>query len=137
MPCYYCLFWEVYLKSNRNRNFDFRSEDISLPKYEDISMCREIHCSGDLYRTYWVAYEYNVVDFNESRKGIIGAILLKLLHEKRISIVQKRVGKKLINVVDLSLKEEAIKLYELKKFSASYSLIDERMQMKYIYRKNI
>lgn len=195
----------IYLKFKRNRNFDFGSAGISLPKYEDIPLCREIPCGGDLYRAYWVAYEYNVVDFNDSRNGIVGAILLKLLYEKRISIVQNdenrknfkidlsllehtdnnaendfidmlkesagenmiveneefkqwcklnyvkierlyttiiryatrnlvkdgyitqvKKGNKVKNVVDSRLKEEAIKLYGLKKFLASYSLIDER-----------
>lgn len=195
----------IYLKYNRNRNFDFGKEGIKLPKYDDIPLYRDIPCDGDLYRAYWVAYEYNVVNFNDSRNGLIGAILLKLLKENRIKIIsnkennknysidlsllehtdntaenefidmlkksagdnlvvendefknwcsynyftidrfytkviryetrnlikdgyitQIKKGNKIKNVVDSKLKEEAIKLYGLKKFMDSYSLIDER-----------
>lgn len=200
-----CIIGIIYLKYNRNRNFDFGKEGVKLPNYADIPLFRDIPCDGDLYRAYWVAYEYNIIDFNESRNGLIGAILLKLLKENRIKIIpneennhnygidismleytdnvaenefidmlkksagenliiendefkdwcnsnyliidrfytkviryetrnlikdgyikQVRKGRKIKNVVDSKLKQEAINLYGLKKFLASYSLIDER-----------
>lgn len=200
-----CIIGIIYLKYNRNRNFDFGKEGVKLPNYADILLFRDIPCDGDLYRAYWVAYEYNIIDFNESRNGLIGAILLKLLKENRIKIIpneennhnygidismleytdnvaenefidmlkksagenliiendefkdwcnsnylivdrfytkviryetrnlikdgyikQIRKGRKIKNVVDSKLKQEAINLYGLKKFLASYSLIDER-----------
>lgn len=200
-----CIIGIIYLKYNRNRNFDFGKEGVKLPDYADIPLFRDIPCDGDLYRAYWVAYEYNIIDFNESRNGLIGAILLKLLKENRIKIIpneennhnygidismleytdnvaenefidmlkksagenliiendefkdwcnsnylivdrfytkviryetrnlikdgyikQVRKGRKIKNVVDSKLKQEAINLYGLKKFLASYSLIDER-----------
>lgn len=200
-----CIIGIIYLKYNRNRNFDFGKEGVILPNYADIPLFRDIPCDGDLYRAYWVAYEYNIIDFNESRNGLIGAILLKLLKENRIKIIpneennhnygidismleytdnvaenefidmlkksagenliiendefkdwynsnylivdrfytkviryetrnlikdgyikQVRKGRKIKNVVDSKLKQEAINLYGLKKFLASYSLIDER-----------
>ena len=200
-----CIIGIIYLKYNRNRNFDFGKEGVKLPNYADIPLFRDIPCDGDLYRAYWVAYEYNIIDFNESRNGLIGAILLKLLKENRIKIIpneennhnygidismleytdniaenefidmlkksagenliiendefkdwcnsnylivdrfytkviryetrnlikdgyikQIRKGRKIKNVVDSKLKQEAINLYGLKKFLASYSLIDER-----------
>lgn len=200
-----CIIGIIYLKYNRNRNFDFGKEGVKLPNYSDIPLFRDIPCDGDLYRAYWVAYEYNIIDFNESRNGLIGAILLKLLKENRIKIIpneennhnygidismleytdnvaenefidmlkksagenliiendefkdwcnsnylivdrfytkviryetrnlikdgyikQIRKGRKIKNVVDSKLKQEAINLYGLKKFLASYSLIDER-----------
>lgn len=200
-----CIIGIIYLKYNRNRNFDFGKEGVKLPNYADIPLFRDILCDGDLYRAYWVAYEYNIIDFNESRNGLIGAILLKLLKENRIKIIpneennhnygidismleytdnvaenefidmlkksagenliiendefkdwcnsnylivdrfytkviryetrnlikdgyikQIRKGRKIKNVVDSKLKQEAINLYGLKKFLASYSLIDER-----------
>lgn len=152
-----------------------------------------------------IGLHMNIIDFNESRNGLIGAILLKLLKENRIKIIpneennhnygidismleytdnvaenefidmlkksagenliiendefkdwcnsnylivdrfytkviryetrnlikdgyikQIRKGRKIKNVVDSKLKQEAINLYGLKKFLASYSLIDER-----------
>ena len=200
-----CIIGIIYLKYNRNRNFDFGKEGVKLPNYADIPLFRDIPCDGNLYRAYWVAYEYNIIDFNESRNGLIGAILLKLLKENRIKIIpneennhnygidismleytdnvaenefidmlkksagenliiendefkdwcntnylivdrfytkviryetrnlikdgyikQIRKGRKIKNVVDSKLKQEAINLYGLKKFLASYSLIDER-----------
>ena len=200
-----CIIGIIYLKYNRNRNFDFGKEGVKLPNYADIPLFRDIPCDGDLYRAYWVACEYNIIDFNESRNGLIGAILLKLLKENRIKIIpneennhnygidismleytdnvaenefidmlkksagenliiendefkdwcnsnyliidrfytkviryetrnlikdgyikQVRKGRKIKNVVDSKLKQEAINLYGLKKFLASYSLIDER-----------
>ena len=200
-----CIIGIIYLKYNRNRNFDFGKEGVKLPNYADIPLFRDIPCDDDLYRAYWVAYEYNIIDFNESRNGLIGAILLKLLKENRIKIIpneennhnygidismleytdnvaenefidmlkksagenliiendefkdwcnsnylivdrfytkviryetrnlikdgyikQIRKGRKIKNVVDSKLKQEAINLYGLKKFLASYSLIDER-----------
>ena len=200
-----CIIGIIYLKYNRNRNFDFGKEGVKLPNYADIPLFRDIPCDGDLYRAYWVAYEYNIIDFNESRNGLLGAILLKLLKENRIKIIpneennhnygidismleytdnvaenefidmlkksagenliiendefkdwcntnylivdrfytkviryetrnlikdgyikQIRKGRKIKNVVDSKLKQEAINLYGLKKFLASYSLIDER-----------
>ena len=200
-----CIIGIIYLKYNRNRNFDFGKEGVKLPNYADIPLFRDIPCDCDLYRAYWVAYEYNIIDFNESRNGLIGAILLKLLKENRIKIIpneennhnygidismleytdnvaenefidmlkksagenliiendefkdwcnsnylivdrfytkviryetrnlikdgyikQIRKGRKIKNVVDSKLKQEAINLYGLKKFLASYSLIDER-----------
>ena len=57
-----CIIGIIYLKYNRNRNFDFGKEGVKLPNYADIPLFRDIPCDGDLYRAYWVAYEYNIIE---------------------------------------------------------------------------
>lgn len=57
---------------------------------KDIPMFRDIPCNKDLYRAYWVAYNY---DLMKNQTDFLGAILLKWLSQNHIKIESKTVGR--------------------------------------------
>ena len=67
---------------------DFGEKGKKLPK--DVNMFRDIPCNKDIYRAYWVAYNYNLM---KKQTDFLGVILLKWLKEKHIKIESKTVGK--------------------------------------------
>lgn len=66
---------------------DYGETGKKLPN--DVNMFRDIPCNKDIYRAYWVAYNYNLM---KKQTDFLGVILLKWLKEKQISIESKTVG---------------------------------------------
>ncbi|NLC88266.1 MAG: DUF2207 domain-containing protein [Clostridiaceae bacterium] len=58
-----------------------------LPK--DIPYYRDIPCNKDLFRVYYIAYQYGIL---KNKTDILGAIILKWLKDSMIRIEQKEVG---------------------------------------------
>lgn len=59
-----------------------------VPK--DVPLFRDIPCNGDIFRAYFIAYNYNLM---KKKTDFLGAILLKWLKENKIKIEKKEVGK--------------------------------------------
>ena len=51
--------------------------------------CREIPCDKDLNYAYWLCNEYNIVSSEVLNQGIIGAILLKWIKQKKVTVIEK------------------------------------------------
>lgn len=79
------------ISSTANSNstkLTFGSTGNKVPK--DVPLFRDIPCKGDLFRAYFIAYNYNLM---KKKTDILGALLLKWLKENRISIKKVEVGK--------------------------------------------
>lgn len=59
-----------------------------VPK--DVPLYRDIPCKGDIFRAYFIAYNYKLL---KKKTDFLGAIFLKWLKENRISIEKQEVGK--------------------------------------------
>lgn len=66
---------------------EFGSEGKKLPK--DVNMFRDLPCNRDIYRAYWVAYNYDLMKF---QTDFLGAVLLKWLKQGKVKIENKTVG---------------------------------------------
>ena len=65
-----------------------KAEDkVSIRKAEYF---RDIPCNKDIYRAYYIAYQYGLV---EKKTDLLGAIILKWIKERRVRVEQKEVGK--------------------------------------------
>ncbi len=71
-----------------NNKLDFGKTGKKVPK--DIPLYRDIPCKGDIFRAYFIAYNYNLM---QKKTDFLGAILLKWLSENKVSIEKKEVGK--------------------------------------------
>lgn len=67
--------------------FDFGKDGRKLPK--DVPNNRDIPFNKDIYRAFWVAECYHL---NKNKTDLLGAVLLKWLLEKKISITKKETG---------------------------------------------
>lgn len=76
------------MNSIGTKRFDFGETGRKVPK--DVPLFRELVCGKDLYRTYWLACNYNLVKKNTD---FLGAIILKWLKTGKIKIENKTVGK--------------------------------------------
>jgi len=56
---------------------------------KDVPYFRDIPCNGDIYRAYYIGYQYGIL---KSKTDILGAIILKWLKESKIRVEQKDVG---------------------------------------------
>lgn len=76
------------MNSVGTKKFNFGVAGKKVPK--DVPLFRELVCGKDLYRTYWLACNYNLAKKNTD---FLGAIILKWLKTGKIKIENKTVGK--------------------------------------------
>lgn len=74
--------------NNTTNNFVFGSTGNKVPK--DVPLFRDIPCRKDIFRAYFIAYNYNLM---KKKTDFLGAILLKWLKENKIKIEKKEVRK--------------------------------------------
>lgn len=63
-----------------------------LPNEKDIMYYREIPCNKDLEKAYFVCKNYDVVTLKNLKKGLMGAIILKWIKNKYITVVPTKKG---------------------------------------------
>ncbi len=68
--------------------FNFGTEGKNIPK--DVPYFRDIPCNKDLFRAYYISYQYGIL---KNKTDILGAIILKWLKDSKIKIEQKETGK--------------------------------------------
>ena len=68
--------------------FNFGPEGKKFKK--DSPYFRDIPCEGNIFRAYYIAYEYKIID---KKTDLLGAIILKWLKDSIIRIDQKESGK--------------------------------------------
>lgn len=73
--------------TTRSSRFNFGSEGKNIPK--DVPYFRDIPCNKDLFRAYYISYQYGIL---KNKTDILGAIILKWLKESKIRIEQKETG---------------------------------------------
>lgn len=75
------------LKSG-DKTLDYGEKGRKLPN--DVNLFRELPCGKDIFRAYWVAYNYKLM---KKQTDFLGAILLKWVKEGIVTIESKTVGK--------------------------------------------
>ena len=71
-------------KVNSAKGLDYGIEGRKIPK--DVPYFRDIPCRKNIYRAYYIGYQYNII---KSKTDILGAIILKWLKEGLIRIEEK------------------------------------------------
>ena len=70
-----------------SNGFDYGTEGKKIPK--DVPYFRDIPCKKDIYRAYYIGYQYNII---KNKTDILGAIILKWLKDGMIRIEEKENG---------------------------------------------
>lgn len=76
------------LKGDGKYGFKAGPEGKKIPK--DVSYYRDIPCNGDIFRSYYIAYQYGLI---KNKTDILGAIILKWLKQGIIRTENKEQGK--------------------------------------------
>ncbi len=77
---------------------DFGPLGRKLPNDSEINYFRDIPCQKDLWKAYWVSYQYDIVSNITLNRNIIGAILLKWIKNGMIEVTPTKKG--LFNIKD-------------------------------------
>lgn len=98
MIIFQVLFWFSFIfgisKSSQNQGLKSGSKVLyygstgrKIPK--DVPLFRDIPCDKDIYKAYWIAYNYKLM---KKQTDFLGVILLKWLKEDKIKIENKTVN---------------------------------------------
>ncbi len=74
--------------TKKKHGFNYGEAGKSIPK--DVPYYRDIPCNGDIFKAYYIAYQYELV---KKDTDILGAIILKWLKKGIIRTEQKEAGK--------------------------------------------
>ena len=74
--------------SGKKYGFKYGDAGKKIPK--DVPYYRDIPCNGDIFRTYYIAYQYGIM---KNKTDILGAIILKWLKAGMIRTEQRDGGK--------------------------------------------
>ncbi|MDO5556233.1 MAG: DUF2207 domain-containing protein [Clostridia bacterium] len=78
----------IIISSNSNNSLSFGKTGNRVPK--DVPLFRDIPCKADIFRAYFIAYNYGLM---KKKTDFLGAILLKWLKENKVKIEKQEVGK--------------------------------------------
>ena len=86
----FIIFSLIAVKSanSKSHGFKYGTPGKKIPK--DVPYFRDIPCNGDIFKVYYIAYQYGIV---KKKTDILGAIILKWLKEGIIRTEQKNSGK--------------------------------------------
>ena len=87
---YFALYIGITIISNKTKamkRLDYGKEGKKIPK--DVLYFRDIPCKKDIYRAYYIGYQYNII---KNKTDILGAIILKWLKDGMIRIEEKETG---------------------------------------------
>ena len=76
------------LKGDGKYSFKAGPEGKKIPK--DVSYFRDIPCKGDIFKSYYIAYQYGLI---KNKTDILGAIILKWLKQGIIRTENREQGK--------------------------------------------
>ena len=65
------------------KTFNYTRAPKKLPGDKDINAFRDIPCNKNLYETYWVGLNYDIV---KNKTALLGSLLLKWINENKIEI---------------------------------------------------
>lgn len=74
--------------SNKKFGFKYGEAGKKIPK--DVAYYRDIPCNGDIFKAYYIAYQYGIT---KNKTDILGAIILKWLKQGIIRTEQRDGGK--------------------------------------------
>lgn len=73
--------------SSMNSNIKFGPEGKNIPK--DVAYYRDIPCNRDIFRAYYIGYQYGLL---KNKTDVLGAIILKWIKDSIVKIEQKETG---------------------------------------------
>ena len=76
--------------SSGNKKYGFKYGDAGRKIPKDVAYFRDIPCNGDIFRAYYIAYQYGIM---KNKTDILGAIILKWLKAGIIRTEQRDGGK--------------------------------------------
>ena len=85
---FYCSIRKFLNNTNRSYGFKYGEAGRKFPK--DIAYFRDIPCNGDIFRAYYIAYQYGIA---KNETDILGAIILKWVKEGVVRAENKEGGK--------------------------------------------
>ena len=77
------------VESNKKFGFKYGESGKKIPK--DVAYYRDIPCNGDVFRAYYIAYQYNIM---KNKTDLLGAIILKWI-KAGIIRTEQRNGEKI------------------------------------------
>ena len=81
----------IFTAKGKKFGFKFGPEGKKIPK--DVAYFRDIPCNKDIFKTYYIAYQYGML---KNKTDILGAIILKWIKDDIVR-VESREKKKLFN----------------------------------------
>lgn len=86
----FIIFSLIAVKSanSRSHGFKYGTPGKKIPR--DVPYYRDIPCNGDIFKVYYIAYQYGIV---KKKTDILGAIILKWLKDGIIRTEQRDGGK--------------------------------------------
>ncbi|MBO5477795.1 MAG: DUF2207 domain-containing protein [Clostridia bacterium] len=101
-------------------SLNFGTKGRVLPNQRDINYYRDIPCDGSIYKGYFLVDNYiSTVKRNDSRSGLMGAIFLRWIKDKRVTIVKTKGG-----ILDFGRNEFALDITML---MPSDDLVEEKL----------
>lgn len=86
LPIFIFVF-ALLLATKVGSSFQYGPEGKSIPK--DVDYFRDIPCNKDLFRAYYIGYQYGLL---KNKTDILGAIILKWLKDGKIRIENRQTG---------------------------------------------
>lgn len=84
---FFIVIFVIIAVSKTGDKFNFGVEGKSIPK--EVDYFRDIPCKKDLFRAYYIGYQYGII---KNKTDILGSIILKWLKDSIIRVEQKESG---------------------------------------------
>ena len=94
------------LGSSQEQRLNFENNGNKLPKTKDIPYFRDIPCNKDLFRAFFIGYQFKIV---KKRTDLLGSVILKWDRDKKVTL-KKDEGKS--SKMSIILNEELISSLE-------------------------
>lgn len=123
----------VFVKTKKNQGkfnhykLNFGAEGKTLPDIKDINYCREVPCNNDIFKGFWIIYQYELTSAVDCYKGLLGAILLEWLQRDYISIEKVFNNNYIIDlskIIKQNLNSVEIELLEILKKASKDDLLE-------------
>lgn len=88
LPFILMIILAAFSAGNKKYGFKYGDAGRKIPK--DVAYFRDIPCNGDIFRAYYIAYQYGIM---KNKTDILGAIILKWLKSGIIRTEQRDGGK--------------------------------------------
>lgn len=89
-PFLLILLVSIFIAKNANKKYGFKFGEYGKKIPRDVEYWRDIPCEGNLFKAYYIAYNYGLI---KKKTDILGAIILKWLKEGVIRTENREGGK--------------------------------------------
>ena len=113
--------------SYNDKKLDLSLAEKRIPK--NVAYFKDIPCDKDIYRAYYIGFQYNII---RNKANIVGAIILKWLKDGMIRIEEGKTSKEDIVIV---LKDTDSTKFEDSRDRDLYRLLDKASKDGYLERK--